>query len=84
MVSVTHDSTHVAIHLSRDASDDMASRKQSKRFNSLVFRQHRHVESCIELDISNVYRDSFSNKPVFNIPMHETYVRTLHNNIRSK
>ena len=34
--------------------------------------------------IGNVYMKSFSDKPVYNIPMHEIDVRKLHNDIRSK
>ena len=34
--------------------------------------------------ISKVYRKSFGDKLVFNIPMHEIDVRKLHNNILSK
>ena len=45
MLLQVNDSTPVAFHLSGDASDGDTSRTQSKRFNSLVFRQLRHVES---------------------------------------
>jgi len=34
--------------------------------------------------IGNVYMKSFSDKPVYNIPMHEIDVRKLHNDIRLK